>query len=156
MFVSIIFCKESINGEVIFMFMTKMWLFLPFSVYISLVLAVQSSFESLNFLQVCCQSSNLQFPLSCNHPPTPQENIWNFFPFCLPCYFADFWSGRRHLQKVYTLNGPGNYNFSSNFFNLNTEKGEIITFFVMNMNITSPCILSWQKIMLTNIIYVYN
>ena len=103
--------------------MTKMWLFLPFSVYISLVLAVQSSFESLNFLQVCCQSSNLQFPLSCNHPPTPQENIWNFFPFCLPCYFADFWSGRRHLQKVYTLNGPGNYNFSSNFFNLNTEKG---------------------------------
>ena len=33
MFVSIIKCKEeSINGEVIFMLMTKIWLFIPFSV----------------------------------------------------------------------------------------------------------------------------
>ena len=31
-----------------------------------------------------------------------------------------------------------------------------VTFFVMNMNITSPFILSLQKILLTNIIYIYN
>ena len=33
MFVSIIFCKESINGEVIFMFMTKNVIIYPFFVF---------------------------------------------------------------------------------------------------------------------------
>ena len=33
MFVNIIFCKESINGEVIFMFMAKNVIIYPFSVF---------------------------------------------------------------------------------------------------------------------------
>ena len=58
-----------------------------------------------------------------------------------------------HYAK-YGWQGKIGRNFK--LFNFNTENGINYHSFVMNMNITSPFIFSLQKIMLTDIIYVYN
>ena len=56
----------------------------------------------------------------------------------------------KHLQLVFTLNGPSHYT-SSNVFDLKVINNHIS---FININITSPFLLSLQKIMLKNIIYV--
>ena len=59
MFVSIIFCKESINGEVIFMFMTKMWLFIPSSIFKLESFEISYNFILLVILQIFDVEDNI-------------------------------------------------------------------------------------------------